>query len=142
MKKFILLLSTVLLSTLTGCTYYRVNADEIAFNTVHPNQSQHEIQYLETVNVPYEVIGTVVVGTERRNSIEEVVDKMKAQIAILGGDAVTNIVQFDEPSPITRIRTRYKGTVIVFKNKSDAPASVSEPIGTMPGATYTGENLK
>lgn len=143
MKKFILLLSTILLPTLTGCTYYRVNADEIAFNTVHPNENQHDIQYLETVNVPYEVLGTVVVSTERRNSMEEVVEKMKRQISVLGGDAVTNIVQIDEPSAIKRIRTKYKGTVIVFKNKSDAPAPAANPAEAAPQSPSSGEeNLK
>jgi hypothetical protein len=138
MKNFILLLSTLVISSLTGCTFYRVNADEIAFNSVHPKENHKDIQYLETVTVPYEVIGTVVVGTERRNSIEEVVEKMKGQIAILGGDAVTNIVQFDEPSPITRIRTRYKGTVIVFKGPAQAE-NQAQPVSQN---SSSGDNLK
>jgi len=131
MRNFTLLLITAGITIFAGCTYYRVNADEIAFNTIHPKENHKEIHYMETVNVPYEVIGTVVVSTERRNSIQEVLEKMKYQIALIGGDAVTNIVQIDEPSPITRIRTKYKATVIKFKNPNDAPdpaSSQAEPI--------------
>ncbi|MCB9757430.1 MAG: hypothetical protein H6753_03285 [Candidatus Omnitrophica bacterium] len=115
MKKFNLIL-LMLLFTLSGCTFYGVDAQEIVMAPLGQNKpAASEIQYLETVTVPYEVIGHVTVNTERRNSMEEVIEKMKRQVSVLGADAITNIVQTDKPSSITRIRTVYTGTVIVFK---------------------------
>lgn len=120
MNQFMLkmVMTTIAITCLAGCTFYRVDGDEIAYFAKHPKGNQKDIKYLETVTVPYEVIGTVEVSTERRNSIEEVVEKMQRQIAVLGGDAVTNIVQRDEPSPITKIRTKYVGTVIILKDEN------------------------
>lgn len=115
MKKFNLSILMLLLIS-SGCTFYGVDAQEIVMAPFGQNkQVASEIQYLETVTVPYEVIGHVTVNTERRNSMEEVIEKMKRQVSMLGGDAITNIVQTDKPSSITRIRTVYTGTVIVFK---------------------------
>ncbi len=115
MKKLNLMMLMLLLIS-SGCTFYGVDAQEIVMAPFGQNkQTDLEIQYLETVTVPYEVIGHVTVNTERRNSIEEVIEKMKRQVSMLGGDAVTNIIQTDKPSPIAHVRTVYTGTVIVFK---------------------------
>jgi hypothetical protein len=115
MKKLNLMILMLLLIS-SGCTFYGVDAQEIVMAPFGQNkQTNIEIQYLETVTVPYEVIGHVTVNTERRNSIEEVIEKMKRQVSMLGGDAVTNIIQTDKPSPIAHIRTVYTGTVIIFK---------------------------
>ena len=142
MKHFILLLTAACIPAMAGCTSYRVNAEEIAFKSTIPQENLNRIQYLETVNVPYEVIGTVIVRTERRNNIDEVVDKMKRQIAVLGGDAVTNIVQVDNPGPFTSIRTTYKGTVIVFKNDNSAASDGAGDPSPESVPMSQGENLK
>ncbi len=138
MKKFYF--SLVALGMLaSGCTFYHVNAEEVGRTSTRSKKSPADIQYLETVTVPYEVLGQVSVETERRNSKEEVIEKMKRDAAMMGGDAITNIVQNDAPSPITRIRTHYTGTVIVFKN-NPPPAAETTPAGTT--NTNTTENLK
>ena len=115
MKKFNFIM-LMLLFVSSGCTFYGVDAQEIVTAPFgQTKQVDPEIQYLETVTVPYEVIGHVTVNTERRNSMEEVIEKMKHQVSTFGGDAITNIVQTDKPSPIAHVRTVYTGTVIVFK---------------------------
>ncbi len=137
MKKINYFLLMLLLISVSGCTFYAVDAQEIVIAPSGKVSTEHDVQYLETVNVPYEVIGHVTVNTERRNSLEEVIEKMKRQVAILGGDAVTNIIQTDKPSAIAHVRTIYTGTVIVFKN---APAQAT---ATNPATEKnTGENLK
>ncbi len=136
MKKlslFILMLALIS----TSCTFYHVDAQEIVMGKFDKPENQNQIQYLETVHVPYEVIGHVTVNTQRRNNIEEVIEKMKRQVAILGGDALTNVIQTDKPSAIVHIRTTYTGTVIVFKDNTaiETPAKAVLEINTS-------ENLK
>ncbi len=138
MKIFTFFILTLALIS-SGCTSYKVNAEEIMFAPSSKFATENEVQYLETATAPYEVIGHVTVNTERRNSLEEVAEKMKRQVAMLGGDAVTNIVQSDKPSLITHVRTVYTGTVIIFKNTA---AGVSSPRSNPVPAADTQENLK
>ncbi len=138
MKKISLLILTLTILT-AGCTFYGVDAQEIMISPSGKTTNGDEVQYLETVTVPYEVIGHVTVNTERRNSMEEVIEKMKRQVAVLGGDAITNIVQSDKPSPITHVRTVYTGTVIVFKTAPEKTAPAQASTESTPPA---GENLK
>lgn len=137
MKKYIYFLF-ILTIPASGCTFYKVDANEIVVAPSQKFQTAHEVQYLENVTVPYDVIGHVTVNTERRNSKEEVIEKMKRQVAVLGGDAVTNVVQTDKPSPITHVRTIYTGTVIVLKE----PQSQAKPAEPMTPAVHETENLK
>ncbi len=138
MKKInFLILTLTLLSA--GCTSYAINAEEIAIKSLNKPQHERSVEYIENVSVPYEVIGQVTVNTERRNSREDVIDKMKHQADILGADAITNIIQTDKPSAITRIRTIYTGTAIVFKDVAVTKTPQDEPLKTN---TRVEENLK
>lgn len=125
-------------SMVAGCTFYNVNGEVIHY-TARPDRTEHEVQYLETVNVPYDVVGHVSVYTERRNSLEDVADKMKRQAAMLGGDAIINITVNEPAGTFTSIRTTFTGTVIVFK---EAPPTAPETADPAAGAGETGENLK
>lgn len=134
-KSYLVILLSVLVS---GCTFYNVNGEAIHYNS--PDETANkQIQYLETVNVPYDVVGQVTVYTERRNSLENVAEQMKRQAAILGGDAVTNITITEPALPFKTIRTTFTGTVIVFKKDQPAAAAVPEQTGTVENQ---GENLK
>ncbi len=136
MKNYSFLFIALLLLC-SGCTFYAVDAQEILFNASNQEENIDSIQYLEKITVPFEVIGHVTVNTERRNSMEEVIEKMKHQVMILGGDAITNIIQTDKPSSFTHVRTIYTGTVIIFKNKLDKTTT-----GQVSEKNNTDENLK
>lgn len=127
--KTIFLFMSVLVLISSGCTFYAVDANEI-LKASNKEVAKKDIRYIENVSVPYEVIGHVTVNTERRNSMDEVIDKMKRQVAMLGGDAITNIIQTDKPSPITHVRTVYTGTVIIFTDTPQEESSVNnaEPV--------------
>ena len=111
----------------SGCSIYQVDSHETSPNYFPPKYSSQDIQYLDTVPQAYEEIGNVTVTTERRQSMDEVLDKMKREAATLGGDALTDL-QSDagglwkkiKPQKLlgnAYIRTNYTAKVIVFKNK-------------------------
>ena len=115
MKKINLLIFVLMLAV-SSCTFYKVDTQEIIISPHRQSkQANSQIQYLETITVPYDVVGHVTVNTERRNSMEEVIEKMKHQASLIGGDAFTNIVQIDKPSAIAHVRTVYTATVVIFK---------------------------
>lgn len=134
MNKMSFLISALSL-IISGCTFYNVNGEAIHLKPGR-DKSPHEIQYLETVHVPYDVVGHVSVYTERRNSMDDIADKMKRQAAILGGDAIINITPVESGRGWTTIRTTFTGTVIVFK---DALPNGQQPTTSLSG---NAENLK
>ena len=91
MKKTILLF--VLLFITSGCSFYSINSEEVTENYYPPKKSAESVAYLEDVTGPHEVIGFVSVNTERRQKMQDVLEKMKREAAMLGGDAITNITR-------------------------------------------------
>ena len=62
------------------------------FRSYYPSKkSASEVAYLEKITTPHDIIGYVTVNTERRQQIEDVLEKMKREAAILGADAITDI---------------------------------------------------
>lgn len=119
---FLLLSLTVLTS---ACSLYNVSSEETTLNYYPSKPTTKDIEYMEDVTRPHEVIGYVTVNAERRQSISEVVERMKREAAILGGDAVTNI-QTDATGEWRKlpaqqlvgnafVRANFKGTVVVLK---------------------------
>ena len=88
MKKFFLL-SLILL--LTSCSLYNINSEEVTTNYYPSKGSPEEVVYLENVTQPHEIIGYITVNTERIQTMNEVVEKLKREAAIMGGDAITNV---------------------------------------------------
>ncbi len=89
MKKFLLLLSIVFLTS--SCTLYRISSRDNAID-YHPSKASiEEVIYMENIQKPFDYIGSVTVNAERRQRISEVIEKMKREAAILGGDAITEI---------------------------------------------------
>ncbi len=123
MKKIFLLL--VLTSVLTSCTFYQINSKDTSSNFYAPKTSIDEVQYLEKVDRAFDVIGEVSVTTERRQSLSDVLPKLKQEAAILGGDAITDI-QVDSTDRWKKIKPQklfangyiravYTAKVIIFK---------------------------
>ena len=91
MKKIYFLILIAFLST--GCSLYSIDSQNISDDFYPSKASTNDVVYVETVNRPYQAIATVVVNTERRQNqkMEDVVEKMKREAAILGADAITDI---------------------------------------------------
>lgn len=87
------ILSLALVLSISGCMFYNINSEEVTENYYAPRKSEEDVVYLEEVTEPHEVIGFVSVSTERRNKMNDVIEKMKREAATLGGDAITNITR-------------------------------------------------
>ncbi len=123
LKSFLTSMSIVLL--LSGCSIYHINSEDISTDFFPSKNSANDVAYLEEIDNPFEIIGYVTINTERNQRINEVVEKMKHEAAILGGDAITNI-QTDATGSWKRlpvqnfvgngyVRANFKASVIVFK---------------------------
>ena len=80
-----------LILLLSSCSFYRVDSENTSEEYWPPKNSLKDVIYLEKIDRPHKVIGIVKVNAERRQSIEDVIEKMKYEAAILGGDAITDI---------------------------------------------------
>lgn len=87
-KKFLILITLVLLTS--SCSIYHVTSESTT-DTLYPVQTVSDVEYLETIDQPHEIIATITVNAERRQSISNIMEKMKREAAILGGNAITNI---------------------------------------------------
>ena len=67
--------------------------------------------YEEKVDKPHEFVGTVSVSVENARPLADVLDQMRVQAAMLGGDVIT-AVSFVPEGPM---RKRYTAKVAVFK---------------------------
>jgi hypothetical protein len=110
---------------LSGCSVYQIDSNPETTVYFPPKKSPNDIVYLESLDKPHEVIGTVVVTTERRQALENILPKMQYEASVLGGDAITDI-QSDATGVWKRIkaqsllgnayiRANYSAKVIVFK---------------------------
>jgi len=87
-----LLTLTILIALLqSGCSVYKITSQDLTKEYYPPKNSISEVAFLEKVDRPHDVIGIVTVNTERRQSFDEILKKIKREAAILGADAVTNI---------------------------------------------------
>jgi hypothetical protein len=122
MKKIICLI--VLSIFASGCSIYRINSEEVT-STFHPSKKPEQVQYLEETSKEYEIVGFVTINSERNQSFEEVIEKMKKEAGVLGGDAIINITTNATGTwkklPAQKfvgnayVRANFSATVIVFK---------------------------
>ncbi len=76
----------------SSCSVYRVNSRETTDNIYLPKPSQNEVAYIEKITQPHDVIGFVTVTADRSHRrMESIIERMKREAAILGGDAITEI---------------------------------------------------
>lgn len=74
-----------------SCSLYKINSEEITENVYSPKKSSAEVEYLQEIKRPVEVIGYITVNAERNQKIDEIIGKIKREAAILGADAITDI---------------------------------------------------
>lgn len=88
MKKIISLITLVLLTS--SCSIYHITSTSTT-DDYYPSRENSEVVYLDQIDDTYEIIGTVLVNAERRQRLKDVIEKMKHEAAILGGEAITDI---------------------------------------------------
>lgn len=87
-----LALTSILLSlTIAGCSIYHVHSEDATTKYYESKRTANDVVYLENVEQDNEVIGYITVNAERRQKLNEVIEKMKREAAVMGADAVTNI---------------------------------------------------
>jgi hypothetical protein len=110
---------------LSGCSVVHVGSEYLTDDYYPQRKSPADVVYLETVNRQHVVIAHAVVNTERRQTLDDVVGKLKKEAAIVGGDAITNI-QTDSTGAWKKLpaqklighahlRVNFKADVIVFE---------------------------
>jgi len=123
MKKFLFLF--ILTFFTSACSVYHVTSDDTTGDVYPQKHSPQEILYLETVDRPFEIIGYVHVTTERRQQMSDVIERMKYEAAIIGGDAIVDITS-DATGTWKKlpaqnfikngyVRANFSATVIIFK---------------------------
>jgi hypothetical protein len=126
MKKIFFIVFAVLgLGIVSGCSLYNIDSEDTTTSFYAPKASPQEVQYLRDLEQPHEVIGHVMVNAERNQRLTEVLEQMKREAAIMGGDAITNI-QSDATGtwkklPVQKfvgnayVRSNFKADVVVIK---------------------------
>lgn len=110
---------------LTGCSLYHVNSEDTTTEYYPAKESPRDVVFLENIDKPHQVIGIVTVNAERRQYLSEVLEKMKREAAILGGDAITNL-QSDASGTWKKlpaqdiigngyVRANFTASVVVYK---------------------------
>ncbi len=89
--KSVALMMLLVLGLFSGCTTYRIDSEDTTLNYYPPKNSPDDVVYMETVDKPFEQIGIVTVTTERRQTLEDALPKLKYEASILGGDVITDI---------------------------------------------------
>lgn len=88
MKKILSLITLVFLTS--SCSIYHITSTS-STDDYYPAQEIGNVVYLERIDDSYTIIGTVTVNAERRQRLNDVIEKMKREAAILGGEAITDI---------------------------------------------------
>lgn len=89
MKQLLLLM--LLVFGFTGCTVYQIDSKDTSTDFYPPKKNIDDVEYVEKTDKPFVEIGLVTVTTERRQSLKDVLPKLKQEAAILGADAITDI---------------------------------------------------
>ena len=99
MKKIVSLITLVLLTS--SCSIYHITSTSTT-DDYYPTQETSDVAYLDRIDDTYTIIGKVTVNAERRQRLNDVIEKMKREAAILGGEAITDI-QSDATGPWKRL---------------------------------------
>ena len=107
----------------SGCTLYQVTSEETTFEYYPPKSSKKEVVYQEDVTRPHKLIGYVKVNAERNQKLENVIDRLKAEAAAMGADAITHITtvnssgkKFPKILANAGIRETYTADLVVFED--------------------------
>ena len=109
----------------SGCTFYQINSKDTSQDYYAPKTSIDDVAYIKNVDKPYIEIGIVSVTTERRQTVDDVLPKLKQEAGMLGADAITDIesdaTDFWKALPQQKvigngyIRSTYTAKAIVWK---------------------------
>ncbi len=118
MKNIVMILAVGLI--LSSCSFYQVRSqDDSGFALSAPKKSFMDVEYVPEAEEPYRVIGTLKVTTERNRGMEDVIRKMKMEAAVIGGDAVTEVMpdpeMLEKKERNKRVHVDYIGKVIVYQ---------------------------
>jgi hypothetical protein len=75
----------------SGCTVYQIDSKDTSQEYYSPKTSIDDVAYMEKADKPYTEIGTVTVTTERTQTLEDVLPKLKQEAGMLGADAITDV---------------------------------------------------
>ena len=75
----------------SGCTIYQIDSKDTSQEYYVPKTSIDDVAYVEKVDKPYTEIGEVTVTTERRQTLQDVLPKLKQEAGMLGADAITDV---------------------------------------------------
>ena len=89
--KPILLIALFLATSLSGCTFYQIDSKDSSTDFYASKTNIDQVAYVEKTDKPYMEIGIVTVKTERNQTLENVLPKLKQEAAILGADAITDV---------------------------------------------------
>lgn len=89
MNKIIIFLFLIL--GISGCTFYQIDSQDTTSDFYPPKTNIEDVEYVDNVSKPYVEIGIVTVTTERRQTLEDILPKLKQEAAILGADAIIDI---------------------------------------------------
>jgi len=108
-----------------GCSIYHVTSEDITPDYYPSKRLASDVIHLTTITRPHKVIGYVTINTERRQHISDILEKMKREAAILGGDAITNIktnatgqwknLPAQDLIGNAYVRANFTASVVVFK---------------------------
>jgi len=109
----------------SGCTVYQIESKDTSQDYFAPKTSIDQVAYVVQVDKPYTEIGNVTVTTERVQTMEDVLPKLKQEAGMLGADAITDLqnsaTNFWQKLPGQKlignayIRTTYSAKAIVWK---------------------------
>jgi hypothetical protein len=75
----------------SGCTVYQIDSKDTSPDLYVPKTSVDDVTYVEKADKPYTEIGEITVTTERRQSLQDVLPKLKQEAGMLGADAITDV---------------------------------------------------
>src|SRR5258708_6673168 len=112
----------------SGCTVYQIDSKDTSQDYYVPKTNVDDVSYVESsdkLDKPYTEIGVVTVTTERRQSLDDVLPKLKQEAGMLGADAITDLqsdaTDFWKALPTQKVignayvRTTYTAKAIVWK---------------------------
>ena len=118
MKKIVSLIALIFLTS--SCSIYHISSTN-STDGYYPSRENAEVVYLDQIDDTYKIIGTVTVNAERRQRLNDVIEKMKHEAGILGGEAITDI-QSDATGPWKRLPIQ--GTISNAYVRANFTASV------------------
>ena len=80
----------ILVCLTSSCSIYHITSTSTT-DDYYPAQETTEVVYLDRIDDAYTIIGAITVNAERRQRLDNVIEKMKHEAAIMGGEAITDI---------------------------------------------------